>query len=256
MDEEIVKGGWIKIFRTMLEWEWYDDINVKIVFLHLLLKANFEDKKWKGINIKRGDLITSYGNLADELGLTSMQVRTAIQKLKSTNEITTKTTNKYTLITLLKYSNYQDFQIDNNKQDNRQNNFSNNNQITNEQQTNNNQITTTKEYKNIRNKELKKAAMAEAQKNIIEVVEQELPALSDIDKTKMQNDIKIFLNDIPEDMIIKAIREGGQYKAKSWNYVKAILNRCIQDGVKGKLEFDNKKSKNTKTGKYDDVYKN
>lgn len=96
------------------------------------------------------------------------------------------------------------------------------------------------------------AANADALKNIIEVFEQEITTLSEIDKS----DIKKFLNDIPEDMIIKAIKEGAQYKAKSWKYIKAILNRCVQDGVKGKLEFDNNKSKNPKTGKYDDVYKN
>jgi len=131
--------SWIKLFRKFREWEWYSDINVSRVFLELLLTVNFEDKKWHGIDINRGSIITSISNLALTSKLSAQQVRTSLDKLKSTNEITIKTTNKYTLITINKYNEYQDI----NKQPNKQ--------ITNHQQTNNKQITTTKEYKNIKN---------------------------------------------------------------------------------------------------------
>lgn len=117
--------GWIKIYRKILEWEWYGDTNVKVVFLHLLFTANHTDKNWRGQIIKRGQLITSVGNLAKQLHLTVQQVRTALEKLKSTNEITIKTTNQHTLITVEKYDEYQTSENINNKQ------------ITNEQQTNN-----------------------------------------------------------------------------------------------------------------------
>lgn len=45
--------GWIKLYRKFLNWEWYKDNNVKIIFLHLLLTANHKDKKWKGKTIKK-----------------------------------------------------------------------------------------------------------------------------------------------------------------------------------------------------------
>lgn len=135
--------SWIKLFRKFRDWEWYSDINVSRVFLELLLTVNFEDKKWHGIDINRGSIITSVGNLALTSKLSHQQVRTSLDKLKSTNEITIKTTNKYTLITINKYNEYQEI----NKQPNKQ--------ITNHQQTNNKQVTTTKEYNNIRIKELK-----------------------------------------------------------------------------------------------------
>lgn len=111
-------NGWIKLHRSILEWEWYNDNNTKIVFLHLLLTANHKEKKWQGITIKRGQKLTSLQHLAEETNLSMQQVRTALDKLKSTNEITTKSTNRNTLITIEKYSDYQDKDEDNNKQGN------------------------------------------------------------------------------------------------------------------------------------------
>ena len=86
--------GWIKLHRKMINWEWYNDINVKVVFLHLLLTANHEDKKWQGIEIKRGQKITSLSHLAEETKLSVKQIRNVLNKLKSTGEITSKGTNK------------------------------------------------------------------------------------------------------------------------------------------------------------------
>jgi len=57
-DKLIESGGFVKLYRSMLKWEWYDDINVKVLFLHLLLKANYEDKRWRGIEIKKGEIVT------------------------------------------------------------------------------------------------------------------------------------------------------------------------------------------------------
>lgn len=127
--------GFVKIDRKILDWEWYQDSNVSRVFFHLLIKANFVSKKWRGIEIKRGQLITSSKTLSVELGLSNQKIRTAINKLKSTNEITIKTTNKFSCISIVSYDKFQDINNQGNKQ------------ITNKQQTNNKQITTTKESK-------------------------------------------------------------------------------------------------------------
>lgn len=127
--------GWIKIHRKITEWEWYTDTNVFRVFTHLLLTVNFKDKKWRGKTIKRGSKITSLTHLSEETGLTVMQVRTALDKLIVTGEVTKSSTSTYSLI---KVNNYDEYQCDN-KVDNKP--------ITNEQQTSNKPITTTKESK-------------------------------------------------------------------------------------------------------------
>lgn len=122
--------GWISLHRKFLDWEWYSDINTKALFLHCLLRANHKSKNWRGIDIKKGQFVTSLKHLSSETGLSIQQIRTCLNKLKSTNEVTSKTTNLNTLISICNWDKYQD--------DNKQNNKPS----TNKQQTNNKQITT------------------------------------------------------------------------------------------------------------------
>lgn len=143
-------NGYIKLYRKLIQWGWYQDNVVKSLFLHCLLMASFRDFTWMGNCLKAGQFITSYKSLSEELGFSVQQVRTAIKKLESTEEITSKSTNKYTLITVLNWENYQ--------VDEEPSNTVSNNPITNEQQTNNKRITNeqqhrknVKNYKNVKN---------------------------------------------------------------------------------------------------------
>lgn len=122
-------SGFITLHRKLLDWEWYNDINTKTLFIHCLLKANWEDKNWRGLNIKRGSFVTSYDGLSKETNLTIQQIRTAIFKLSKTQEINIQTTNKYTLLSVVKYEDYQSLEI---KSTHKQqtNNTQNNKQIT------------------------------------------------------------------------------------------------------------------------------
>ena len=145
-----MQGGWIKVFREFSQWEWFHKPEMVQIFIYLLLKANSEDGVFEGEIIPRGSLVTSVKNLSWGTHLTPQVVRTCLERLKSTNEITSKSTNKYTIITLCNYDKYQCSQNEVNKQNNEQTN----NQLTNNQQTNNKQITNNQQqYKNIRNKE-------------------------------------------------------------------------------------------------------
>ena len=105
-------NGFIKVHRKLLRWGWYTDYVVKDLFIHLLLLANFKDTQWMGKTIRRGQAVTSYAHLARDLGFTVQQIRTAMNKLKSTGEITTQSTNKYTIVTIEKWSEYQGFDED------------------------------------------------------------------------------------------------------------------------------------------------
>lgn len=99
---------WIKLDRNITKWGWYTDTNTKAVFIHLLLKANTTDSTFLGKKVKRGELVTSQKNLAHDLGLTIFNIRTALRHLQATGEVTVKTTNKFSVITVLNYNKYQD----------------------------------------------------------------------------------------------------------------------------------------------------
>lgn len=100
-------NGWICVHRKLLEWEWFDDHNTFRLFMYLMLKANHQDKNWKGIQIKRGQHITSLDKIASGSGLTKSQVRTSLNKLKSTHEIAHHSNAQHTVITVVNYDSYQ-----------------------------------------------------------------------------------------------------------------------------------------------------
>ena len=138
--------GYIKLFRSLLDWEWYSDINTRLVFIHLLLNANWEESGFKGIDIPKGGLVIGRKQLAESVGISEQSVRTALEHLKSTNEITIKSTNKFSVITIVNWEKYQCVREE-------LTNESTNN-LTNNQPTTNQQLTTEEEYKNIRIKEI------------------------------------------------------------------------------------------------------
>ncbi len=136
--------GFIKIHRRMLKWEWYKDTNTKVLFLHCLLKANWKDGRFQGIEVPRGSFVTSLSTLSEELSskeqtFTVQNVRTSLKHLTLTGELTSKNYSKYRIITVNKYNEYQVA------------NIVPNNQLTNSQQATNKHLTTIEEKKEIYN---------------------------------------------------------------------------------------------------------
>ena len=168
-------NGYIKLYRKMLNWEWYTNIPVRILFEHCLLKANYQDKNWQGIIVKKGSFVTSYEKLSIETTLTVRQIRTAINKLKMTNELTIKTNNKYSIISI---NNWDSYQMDDTQNDN---------QMTNKRQTNDKQMTTTKEYKEI--KKIKKDSIYGEFKNVL-LNDEQYNSLKEIYQDKLQQAIE------------------------------------------------------------------
>lgn len=109
-------AGYIKLHRKLLEWEWYSDTNVKIVFLHCLLMANHDDTKWRGATIERGTFVTSYDKMSRELHISVKALRLALDKLKKTGELAIKGANHGTTIKVVKYEEYQCSDIEKGKQ--------------------------------------------------------------------------------------------------------------------------------------------
>ena len=143
-------SGWIKLHRKFTKWGWYQSPNMVLLFLHLLLSTNHEKKEWNGIAIGKGQVVTGRKQLSKQTGLSEQQIRTCIKRLKSTSEITTKTTNKYTIITITNWEDYQNKEKISTKKSTKS--------VTNNQPTTNQQATTNKKYKNY--KKIKKNSKA------------------------------------------------------------------------------------------------
>ena len=60
-----------------MDWEWWDDLNTRVLWLTILLSVNHEPKKWHGTIIEAGEMITSYASLAQKSGLSYQSVRTS-----------------------------------------------------------------------------------------------------------------------------------------------------------------------------------
>ena len=100
-------NGWIKLHRSILTWEWWDEPNTMRLFIYCLLVANHDEQKWRGTTIPRGAFGTTIRRLAMEAGLTVQQTRTALSNLQSTHEITQQSTHDCTIIIVNNYDNYQ-----------------------------------------------------------------------------------------------------------------------------------------------------
>lgn len=132
---------YVKISRKILDWEWYTDINTKVLFLHILLKANWKDGRFQGIEVPRGSFVTSLQNLAAETGLTVRNVRTALKHLENTGEVTSNRHVKFSVITVKNYDRYQ----------------SGDTQVTVNRQASDSQVTTIEEGKKERKEEYNKS---------------------------------------------------------------------------------------------------
>jgi hypothetical protein len=207
--------GWIKLHRALMDWEWYDDIITRGIFIHCLLRANHTDTNWRGIELKRGQFVTSLKHLAEENGISVQTLRTHLKRLKSTRELTIKSTNKNSIITVCKYESYQSEKSEANTQTNTQANK----QVTSNQQATNIQLTTDKNDKNNKNVNNEKNHH-QAEKND----DDDLISLIDIEKLKKEYKGIDVLKELQE--IEKKI--SGQKISVPENYVRQCLNNMLQ----------------------------
>ncbi len=112
--------GWIKLYRKFSDWEWFNISEMVHLFIYLLLNANHEEGTWRGIIIKRGQILTGLNTLNEKTGISIRSLRTCLDRLQKTKEIDRQTTNKYSLITICNYESYQGNDITTDKQPDKQ----------------------------------------------------------------------------------------------------------------------------------------
>ena len=101
------RDDFVKIHRSLAEWEWYHDDRCVRLFLHLILSARYSPGKWQGITIEAGQFPTSTIKLAGELGWSRSAVVRTLEKLTKTGEVNTKPDSKWTLVTVVNWAKWQ-----------------------------------------------------------------------------------------------------------------------------------------------------
>ena len=247
-------NGYIKLYRQMLDWGWYDDTNTKVVFLHLLLTANFKDTEWHGIQLKRGDVVTSRRSLAEDLKLSERSVRTALEHLKKTHEVTIKTYFKFSIISIQNYDLYQttDPQTDPQPTGNRPSN----DPVTtgNRPQRKNDKNVRSKEGKN--NKALSSDSTEETASfnfdSIVELFHSLCPSLATVSRltkkqkndilkanTVLNGDFTSLFNRVEKSDFLKGVKGNWNGATFGWIFVPENLEKILSG------RYDNKESSDT-----------
>lgn len=95
--------GFIKISRRLLDWEHSDNLALTGFWLHLLLRASWEDTK----RLKRGELYLTYDGIACECCISRETVRRYLNILKESGEIETETDHRRTKVRIVNWDRYQ-----------------------------------------------------------------------------------------------------------------------------------------------------
>ena len=229
-----MEEGYIKVYRKLLDWKWYKNPNTLSVFMYCLLSANWSDGFYEGVEVKRGQLLTTLPVMSKATGLSIQNVRTAINHLKSTGELTDTSYSKYRVITVLKYNDYQDINSLPNSQ------LTGNQQATNRQLTGNQQATNRQEVVSSNNikeeKEEKEEKESKKERNIKEDVAAIAARTPSKPKaSKADNNLRVFDQMVQAygftDLIIDSMSEWMKYKGdeKKYEYketgMKALLTQ-------------------------------
>lgn len=99
--------GYVKVFRSFLEWEWHDQQSMVTVFIHCILLANWKNKQYHGQTVKRGSFLTSSAKLANICGLSRNTVSKCLKRLQETGELELQTSRTGTIVTVKNYNQYQ-----------------------------------------------------------------------------------------------------------------------------------------------------
>lgn len=106
------KGGFVKDYRSTLDWEWFTDVNTAHLWEYIRLRVNYEDSTYRGITIRRGEMLESIRKMAANTGLTVRNVRTALNHLLNSKQITCQVTQYGLLINAVNYAKFQGLDVE------------------------------------------------------------------------------------------------------------------------------------------------
>lgn len=104
-------ADWIRLPRSIFDWDWFDKPEMLSLFLYLLNNAKEKEVKHDVIVEHRGQFLTSLGKLSNIIGAGKQVVRTCLSKLIKMQLIEVNTERLYTIITICNYDNYFEAEV-------------------------------------------------------------------------------------------------------------------------------------------------
>ena len=166
------EGGYVKSYRSLIDWEWFTDVNTAHLWTYILLRVNYEPSRFRGIEIKRGEMLESIGTIAKRTGLSVKSVRTALKHLESTGEVACQRARYGMRISVLKYALYQDATTETGTQNGTPSVY----EVAKNGQLSGNEVATykeSKEYKEIKKERRERGASAPTLKEIKKFIQEE-----------------------------------------------------------------------------------
>ncbi|MFP2377781.1 DNA replication protein [Enterobacter ludwigii] len=106
-----VGKGYALLHRKIMDVPFYKDPEAAHLWVHLLLRANYEPKTVQtdigDIFCDRGEFITGRNSLASETGLSADRVKSLLRKYTNLGMISTRSNNRFTILKVVKYDEYQ-----------------------------------------------------------------------------------------------------------------------------------------------------
>lgn len=115
-----MSGGWVKLHRQAIENGWLMNHRLWSFWCYCLLKATHKQVDvtvgYQRIRLEPGQFIFGRKVAASNLKMTERQIRTCQNTLISTNNLSVKTTNKFSVITVVNWNTYQGQENENGQQ--------------------------------------------------------------------------------------------------------------------------------------------
>ncbi|TMU85509.1 DnaD domain protein [Bacillus sp. BHET2] len=188
------------------------------VFMYCLMKASHtEYKQLVGmtfIDLKPGQFVFGRSKAASELNMKESTVWKYMKLLEKLDSISLNSNNKFSIVTVGKWGNYQSHGTDEEQQ--------NNNKITSKEQQNN----TNKNLKNLKNS----SSSGSSQNDVIDFYHQNLQ-IGVTSSPYVYQQIEHWINDLDSDLVLAAMKLSAKKEKKGFDYTEGILKKWVEAGV-------------------------
>ena len=115
-----MRQGYIKLHRQCLDNGMLKNHKLWVFWSWCLMKASYQDHKqmvgFQEVHLKAGQFIFGRKAAAQDLNMSEQSIRTCKNRLQTVGNLTSKSTNKFTVITVVNWHTYQQQNNSNNQQ--------------------------------------------------------------------------------------------------------------------------------------------